>query len=666
MIKRMTLGGGALLALALLFAGATMMADSLFGNARIDLTQNRLYSIAPGTEHILKSLKEPINLYFFYSADPGNQLPPIRNYADHVRDLLSELVRRSNGKLRLHVIDPQPFSEDEDRAAELGVRAVQLGGAHGTLYFGLAGTNSTDGHAVIDFFDPGQNGSNEPFLEYDVMKVIYQLSNPAKPVVGWLSGLPMSGGFDPNSGQPREPWAVFDEAQQLFNIHVLDPNAARIDPDINVLVLVHPKKLSPAMLYAIDQFALRGGRILAFVDPLAELDSSGADPNNPMAAMTADRSSQLEPLLSTWGVEFNPHQVIADGEHALMVGMGEGQAPVRHLGFLGLDQASINHKDVVTATLTTVNVATAGYLQPKKGASVHFEPLMTSSRLAEPLPTERFALLNDPASLQDGFKPTGQVYTLAARVSGDVKSAFPAGPPAGVQLAPGEKPLSASVKPLNLIVVADTDLLADSMWVREQRLFGQRIVQPQANNGDFVFNAVDNLAGSDDLISVRGRASFSRPFTRVDALRLHADERLRSTEQELESQLRQTEEKLSQLQSRRNDQSAAILTPEQQQELERFQNERMRIRKQLRQVRLGLDQDITRLGSRIKLVNIVLVPMAFVLVALLVFWRRRRQPPYTGLTHRFDGGAGSATPGAPGAAAAQGHPAPTQQHEADA
>jgi ABC-type uncharacterized transport system involved in gliding motility auxiliary subunit len=621
MNKRSTLGGGALIALALVFAGITILAGFALRGWRLDLTQNHLYTTAPGTNHILKGLKEPINLYFFFSSAAADDYPQIKTYAGRVRDFLDELAARSHGKLVLHVIDPQPFSENEDRASELGVHPVPTGTSGKQLYFGLAGTNSTDGHAAIEFFDP----TKEQFLEYDVMKVVYQLADTHKPVVGWLSSLPMGGGFDPNSGQPREPWVVLEQAQQLFNVHMLDANVSKIDPDVSVLVLVHPKDLSPATQYAIDQFALRGGHVLAFIDPLSEQDPAGANPQNPMAAVGADRSSHLEPLLSAWGVDFDPKQVVGDAERALSVTMREGQGPVRHLGILGLDTSSFNRRDVITAGLSSVNVATAGYVKPKKGATVTFEPLLQSSNQAGLIPVDRFTMLFDPSTLRDNFHPTGERYTLAARVTGNVKSAFPNGPPAGVQLAPGETPLKASVKPLELVVVADTDMLADFLWVREQNLFGQRVAQPWANNGDLVFNSLDNLAGSDDLISVRGRAAYTRPFRRVEALRASADERFRAKEQELESQLRTTEDKLTALQARRNDRSAVILTPEQEQEIERFQQEKLKIRKDLRSVRAGLDADITHLGSTIKVLNIIVVPLIFALAALAIGLHRRRR-----------------------------------------
>ena len=620
MIKRSTLGGGTLLALAVLFVGLTVFFGYVLRGWRLDLTQNRTYSTAPGTDRILASIKEPINLYFFYSAKVGAEFTQISTYADHVREFLEELASRSNGKVRLHVIDPQPSSEEEDRASELGVKGNALGNGS-ALYFGLAGTNSTDGKQSIEFFDP----SKSEFLEYDVVKLVYQLANPKKPVIAWYSSLPMGAGFDQQSQQMREPWAAYSQAEQLFDVRPLEPNATKIDADVSVLVLVHPKALSPALQFAIDQFALRGGHILAFVDPVAEQDQSGADPRNPVAGMTADKSSQLDPLLKAWGVQFNAKQVVGDAARALQVTVRQGEPPVEHLGILGLDRSAMTQNDVITSGLQTINVATAGSVQPIKGANIKFEPLLQSSTQAAPIPADKFGMLFDPSTLREGFKPSGQRYVIGARVTGNVKTAFSAGPPPGVTLPPGQPALKESAKPLNLVIFADTDLLADFLWVREQNLFGQRVASAFASNGDLLMNALDNLAGSADLISVRGRATFERPFDRVDALRRNADVRFRAKEQELEQQLKGTEEKLTALQSRRNDKSAVILTPEQEKELDNFQEEKLRIRKDLRAVRAGLNEDIQRLGTEVKVVNIILVPLAFAFAALAIGFARRKK-----------------------------------------
>jgi ABC-type uncharacterized transport system involved in gliding motility auxiliary subunit len=272
---------------------------------------------------------------------------------------------------------------------------------------------------------------------------------------------------------------------------------------------------------------------------------------------------------------------------------------------------------------------TAGVLAKKDGAAIGFEPLMQSSADAALLPAARLSFMADSSALLDGFKPTGQRYAVAARVHGKLKSAYPDGPPAsgdeGAEPAPAAAHRAESEGEANLILVADTDLLSDPLWLRSQSVFGQRFAMAWANNGDFVANAVDNLAGSSDLISIRGRQSFFRPFTKVDELRRQADERLRAKEQELDSELQETEQKLNELQAGRSSEGSFMLSPEQEAELERFQDERVRIRRELREVRRGLDVEIERLGTVLKLVNIALVPVLLAIgaIALAVLRRRR-------------------------------------------
>jgi ABC-type uncharacterized transport system involved in gliding motility auxiliary subunit len=618
-------GAAALALLAVLFIGLVTLSNLGLRGVRADLTQNRLYTLAPGTLNILKSLKEPINLYFYFSSAAGAEAPRLNTYATRVRELLEEMAARAGGKIRLQSIDPQPFSEDEDRAAELGLQAVPLGRGDETFYFGLAGTNSTDGRATIELFNPDQ----EEFLEYDIARLVVELARPKKPVIGLLTTLPMSTDFNPMTGQMRDPWAVTSQLEQLFTVRTLASDATSIDADVEVLVLVHPKSLSPGTLYAIDQFILRGGRALVFVDPQSEADPAGQQAGNPYAAMGVSRSSTLEPLFKAWGIEFNPRQVVGDLQHALMVGGMGGGEPQRHIAFLGLDRSNLNENDVITAALDNINVATAGSFKLAQGSTLTLEPLVQTSELAAALPVERFAMLLDPGSLRDGFQPTGERYVIAARLSGKLKSAFPEGRPAGeassVPVAGQPGSLKESAQPVNLILVADTDLLTDMLWVRSDSFFGQRFAQAIANNGDLVLNAVDNLSGNSDLISIRGRASFVRPFERVEALRRQAEDRFRSKERELQEELRATEQKLTALQSSRNDQTSLILSPDQERELDRFQAEKVRIRKELREVRHGLDQEIERLGSVLKAINIALVPLLLTIVAIGAFlWRRRR------------------------------------------
>ena len=619
----MGFGVGGLIALAVLFLAVVMLSNVGLRGLRVDLTQNRLYTLSPGTRQVLAELNEPVNLYFYFSREAAaKQAPLLMPYATRVREFLEELAARSNGKIHLRIVDPQPFSDDEDRAAEFGLQSLQSGGGD-ALYFGLTGTNSTDGRSAI----PSFQADREEFLEYDVAKLINELGTPKKPVIGVMSTLGMQGQFNPMTGQMGDPWPIYTQLEELFTLHSLTPDVDHIDKDVDVLLLVHPKQLPPKTLYAIDQFVMRGGRVLLFLDPNAGADTSGQDPSNPMAGMMANHSSDLEPLLKAWGVDYDPTKVIGDLDLGLEVRTNAQSPPVRHIGILGLGREDMDQKDVVTASLEKINLATAGSLAARAGAKTTFEPLLLSSASAAPIPAQRFNALTDPSTLRDGFKPTGTRYALAARVTGPVESAFPQGPPPDEKAAAGPPAahLAKSAQPANIVIVADTDLLMDYMWVQTREVFGQRVAQAFANNGDLVANILDNLSGSTALISVRGRATFSRPFERVEALRRQADDRLRSKALELQTELQQTESKLTDLQNKRNDQSSLALSPEQEAELKKFVAEKARVRKELRETQRGLDVDIDRLDSWLKVINMAIAPLCVAVVGVIILSLRRRR-----------------------------------------
>jgi ABC-type uncharacterized transport system involved in gliding motility auxiliary subunit len=628
---RTTLTSTALLVLAVLFVALTMLSHTLLKGLRLDLTEDRLYTLSDGSRRLLGELDEPINLYYFYSDQASRQLPALRTYAGRVRELLDEYVLQANGQLKLHVIDPLPFSEDEDRAAQYGLQAVPVGNGGESLYFGLAGTNTLDNVEVITFFQPDK----EAFLEYELSKLIYSLAHPSKPVIGLLSSLPLRGGLDPLSGQPKPPWIITEQLGQLFQIRDLEANVQHIDPDIAVLMLVHPQQLSEQTLYAIDQYLLGGGKALIFLDPYAEFDQPA--PTGPGGG----RSSDLGKLLNAWGIEADNHAIIGDSRYALTVNARPGQPPVRHLGIVSIDGKGLDQQDAVTGGLNTITLGLAGQIRTQPDAKVTLTPLISSSAAAMPIPADRWQFMMDPAQLQKGFKPTGERYVLAARVQGQLLSAFPDGPPVaakdGAQQADDKSKAAdqaatattaphrqEATAPVNLIIVADSDLLADTLWVRTQNFFGQRIATAWANNADFVANALDNLTGNNDLISIRGRATSARPFTTVAALEQAASDRLLAKEQELQEELRETERKLNELQRSRDDKNPLILSPEQKAELDRFQQRKLDIRKQLRQVRRDLDANIERLGVMLKVLNIGLVPLLLSLVALGAVWLRAR------------------------------------------
>ncbi len=613
MMKRSTLGWSSVAALAVLLIGLTIIFNYALSGWQIDLTQDHLYTLSPGTRHILKSIPEPIDLYFFYSRKAAVNIPQLRAYGNHVENFLREVAADADGKIRLHIIDPRPFSVEEDRAADLGVSGAPMNSAGSKFYFGLAGTNSTNGRQAIPFFSP----QKQRFLEYDVAKLIYRLAHPKKPVVEWYSSLPMSGGYNPRSGQMRQPWLVYRQAAQLDDLRTLKPGSAVIPADTRVLVLVDPRNLPPATRFAIDQYALAGGHIIAFVDPLAESAAKpGAPPPMGGPAMTR--------LLASWGVRYNPDQVIADRSLALNVS-GPGGAPTLDPLIIGLGRKQMSQSDVITAGLSNINIDTAGSLAPIKGAGTTFHPLLWSSTDAKPVMAQTLAgMMFNPSSLLEGFKPTGKRYIFAARVTGKVKTAFPHGPPKGVKLPAGTTVLKAAAKPLQLVVFADSDMLGDFLWVRHLNLFGRTLAQAWAGNGNMVLNAIDNLAGSNDLISVRAKAGFTRPFTRVEALRHTAEARYRAQQQRLQKQLHETERQLTLLQTRRNNKSTLILTPAQEREIQHFEAERLTIRKRLRAVQAGLVRSIDELGTELKVINIIVMPGVFALAALLGAALRRR------------------------------------------
>ena len=617
-----TFGRFGLAALAVLFVVAVTLVNVGLRGLRLDLTENQLYTLSDGTYRILDAIPEPVNLYFFYSDRATGDIPLLRTYATRVEETLREFEQYADGKLNLTVVDPLPFSEEEDRAAAFGLQSIALPGATDAIYFGIAGTNSIGDEEIISFLDPNK----ESFLEYDLAKLVYTLSNPERPVIGLLSTLPLTAGFDPQTQQMRPPWLIAEQIQQLFDLRSLPDDLEQVEEDIDVLMVVHPKELSREAQYAIDQFVMRGGRALIFVDPYSEADAQPA----PMPGMPSmgGGASELNTLLGAWGVRVPPGVVIGDDRFALTVS-GLGNRPTRFLPLIGLDRTGLAEDDVTTATLGNLNLGFSGSIETLDEPAATVTPLMTSSDLAGEIPATSLAMLSDPAVLRNDFNPSGNSYVLAARLQGDLPSAFPDGPPPlpdSDAAAGSEGHLSRTLEPANLILVADTDLLTDRLWAQSQNLFGQRLVTAFAGNGDFVTNALDNLTGSGDLISIRGRATYTRPFTRVQDLRREAEEQFRLREQQLQLQLDETETKLAELQASREDASALILSPEQEAELERFRDQRLQIRKELRQVQRNLDQSIEDLGMTLKVINIGLIPLVITALSIgLVLLRRQRR-----------------------------------------
>lgn len=602
-----------LLIIAIALLAVVSLSQLLFKGWRVDLTEHKLYTLSEGTTNILENIEEPVTLYFFYNRDAVQGLPQLQAYATRVQEFLEEVALRAGSQLELKLIAPEPFSTEEDRAVELGVQAVPINDTGDKLYFGLAGSNSVDDVATIAFFQPNREG----LLEYDVAKLVYTLANPVKPKVGLITPLQVNGGFDQQTMQQTPPWMAITQLEEFFEVEKLDDKVDSFADDIQLLILIHPVNLPEATLYAIDQFVMNGGKALVFVDPYAESEAQGG-----MQAMSEGPgpNSNLEPLLSSWGVKLTG-DILGDAAAALQVNQGPGQPPAYHIGLLGYDNSHVAMDDVVTQDLESLNFGYAGVLQALEDATTTVTPLVFSSDRSAPIPSFKVQPQTRPQQLLQGFTPSGETYPIAVRVQGPAKSAYGEAAPEGVENA---NHMAEAGSDINVIVVSDTDMLTNRYWVQVQNFLGQQIASPFASNGDLLINAVDNLLGSSDVIGIKGRSGYSRPFTLVEDMKREADAQFRQTEQGLQDKLRETESKLTELQGERGEGNLLSLSPEQEAEIERFRDEQLSTRKQLREVRHNLNKDIERLEAMLKFVNIGLVPLLIVIFALFMGLIRRK------------------------------------------
>jgi ABC-type uncharacterized transport system involved in gliding motility auxiliary subunit len=553
-----------------------------------------------------------------------------------VRELLDQYVAAAHGKIRLEVYNPLPFSDAEDRAVAFGLQGVPLDAQGEQVYFGLAATNSTDDQQVIAFFQP----ERERFLEYDLTKLVHSLAFPKKTVVGLISTLPLEGDvMAMMRGRRSEPMAIMEQLQQLDTVKPLGTDIDAIPPDVDILMLVHPQKLSEKTLYAIDQFVLKGGKALVFVDPYSELQASHPSQLNPPGSPSA---SNLERLFKSWGFEVPANTVAGDRRDAQRVGVAGSRGetrPLDYVAWLNLKAANLNHEDMITADLSHINMASSGIIEPLVGAKTKIEPLITTSPDSEKIPAEKLTGLPDVAGLLAEFKPDNQRYILAAHVTGPADSAFPDGPPkpqeaakpetkegetkppseaAATPAAPAAESLKQSAQPIDVVVVADTDMLDDKFWLQKQEFFGQRLVVPTANNGDFVANAIEVLAGGDDLVGLRSRGTSARPFEVVENIQSEAQARYSAEEHSLQAKLKETQEKLASLTGKDQANAPTTLSPEQAKAVEEFRADMLQTRRQLRNVQAALRSDIGRLKARLEFADIALIPIIVAVVAIVL------------------------------------------------
>jgi ABC-type uncharacterized transport system involved in gliding motility auxiliary subunit len=613
-------------AFLLMFVAANVIANSWLRSWRLDLTQAHLYTLSQGTQETLDHLSDSIELTFYYSRDAAAHRPDVQAYAGRVREMLQTFAAHSHGRVRLVEVNVKPFSPEEDRAQEAGIQPVRPDQNEDPIYFGLVGANAIDDKRVVPFFDPAR----EPFLEYEITRLIYELEHPDRTRVDLITSLPI----DPANavgaqGQPTGQSVFATEMGRLMDVHKIAQDFTEL-PDADVLAIIHPWALSPAQLYAVDQFILRRGRAFIALDPASLMASQGASGPFGPAPGTAPTASSLEPLMSRWGVAVS-QDVVLDLEGALPVQTQDAngqttQAPQPLFFSVPADQ--LDRHDLMTAWLNRgINFGLAGALSwSPHGDGLEEETLAHTSGRTMRMPAAEAMARPSPYEILQNWPSTGRVETLALRLSGPLQTAFPNGPPEGAPPPPqGQQRLTRSLHPAQLVIVSDADFLADDFYI-DPRNGG-----PAADNASFALNAIDVLGGSDALVSLRSRAPSLRRMTVIDDMERDAQRLIEQRQQDLQGQLEDTLRRLQEAESRGRGSGfftgnlGAELTPEENREVARAQQQVHEVRAELRGVERDLRSGLNTLKAWIVFVNVWLAPLLVAAIGLVLFWRRQRR-----------------------------------------
>lgn len=597
---------------------------------RADLTQDKLFTLSDGTRKIISSLDRDVTLKFFFNSSAPEVPAPLKGFARQIEDLLQEYTRLSNGRIVLEKFDPKPDSDAEEWAQRYGLNGQPISMMGPNLFLGIVAI-SGDHQAIIPVVDP----RNQEMLEYSMTRMIYQVSHPRRPVVGVLSKLPVMGVeaqpfMEMAQDRSQPAWACFQNLRNDYDVRLVPPDTAEIDKDIDTVIVVHPKDISETSLFALDQFVLRGGHLLAFVDPLCLIDMQ--NPSEPTRFTMPRASSDLNRLLATWGVSLDPGRVVADLDASTTV-RGRDNQPEQSPFYLSLNPRTGSSKDIATSSLESLLLAFAGAftIEPKDGLTA--TPIFSTSENSQ-MVSAMMAQFGSAAVRRD-FKSGMKSLPLAVRMTGTFTTAFPDGYPAPPKEEGSDSPvpppaytgtvLAKSAKPGAVIVVGDVDMLADTFCVRTLDFLGYTVAQPFNDNISFFANVLDQLTGSIDLISIRSRGRTDRPFTRVLNLARKAQDRWMLQERELEKKGEMLQQRLSELQSQKDEKQRFILSPEQAREIARFKEEMLDNQRQLKEVRKNLREGIERLGLQIKVINIVAMPLIVAVIGLgLAFYRRHR------------------------------------------
>lgn len=615
---------------AVLFVAVNIISQTLLSTARVDVTEGQVFTLSQETVPVFQDIKEPIIVRVYFSQALSEASPRHGVYFQRVRDLLSQYSALSGGMLQVQYFDPEPFSDVEDRAVGFGLQAVPLGDIGEVGYFGLAATNSTDDQEVISFF----NLEREAFIEYDLTKLVYTLSNPDQPKIGLITTLPVDGGMTPGmggmGGTPTPPWQIMEQMRDFFEVERLDATLDEIPSDVDVLVLAQPEGLSETAAYTIDQWVLGGGQAMVFVDP--NFESGNAPPGGPGGGDLTN----VKRLIKSWGVSLDEGVVAGDIQAAVRVNTAAGGRPVisDYPAWMNLQVDALNQDDAITGDLKNLTLATAGVLTPVEDSGLEIRPLIQTGTDSMKIDVGKVIGLPDVVAMFREFEPSGERLLLAARISGTAKSAFPDGAPESDEQMPEEEdgegvgPVSHRAEaenPIQVIVVSDADMLADRFWVQESNFFGQRMMVPTSDNAAFLINGLENLTGTPALSSLRGRGQVSRPFTVVEDMRLNAEQQFRSKETELLGRLETLQSGINEIQIGQDGLGEAVISDDDQLTITNYRSEILSTRQELREVQRGLRQEIDQLEGMLKFINIAGVPIVFGLIMVAVAVVRRRR-----------------------------------------
>ena len=624
-INKNTLAGDWLINISLIciiifFIAINTLSNQIFYSARMDLTQDNLYTLNQGTYEVIKSIDEPITIRLFFSDKLSRDIPPLREYGQRVRELIEEYVVSSKGKIILERVDPEPFTDNEDLALVCGLQGRTLSQAGEKFYFGLVGSNSTDDVSVIPYFDQ----SRESYLEYDLSRIIADLANPKKKKIGLVTFLPIGGGLayeDAPSSEYVPPWVIYNRLSESFEITNLGKSFNSISEDIDILMIVHPKNLDDATQYAIDQFILSGKGTVFFLDPYSEVERNALPIEK---RRTYIPSSSLNSLFEKYGFYLEPGMIVGDRVYGRQVTIGRppNLRVTTYVLWLALNKQLINPNDSVTNELEKILTNSSGAIALSEESELTLEPLITSSRDSMLIERYKVQFRPDPTLLLSEFVSSGKFFNLAARITGNINSVYKDSDKENQDVNHLDSGQA------NMIIFADTDILADQTWNQSQDNFGREVFNPIADNGSLIINAIESLSGKGELISLRSRGVSSRPFEEVEELRRNAETKYRETEQKLQKELQSTEQKLRDLQrsaSLEVNEGSPILSKEHAETLQIFRDQIINIRKKLRDVQRELRVDIEELGLLLKIYNIWLMPLFVSIASILVFVFRRRK-----------------------------------------